>query len=163
MRDHVHANPTTVTEILGMFGNDAEEFDSFDAWYNAQTEDDSNAAIVTLWRRGVCTLLMSLAMHLNITLVTTRYFQVGASPHWERFSSESSDGSTLWDSTEIWVTPRAPGRPSAPVVVIGSFCHPNATDCHHYSTVNVASSDRQIRHAKIVRDEIADEYSTRKV
>ena len=104
---------------------------------------------------------MGSAMLLNITLVTTRYFQIGGSPHWERFSSESSNGTTLWDSTEIWVAPRAPGMPSAPVVVIGSFCHPNATDGHHYSTVNVASSDRQILYAKMVRDETPDEYSTR--
>ena len=67
MRDHVQANPATEDFL---FGNGADDFDSFDEWYNAHMGDDSNAASVDLWQSGVCTLLMGLAMRLNITSLT---------------------------------------------------------------------------------------------
>ena len=158
MRDYVIANPE-IERLL--FGNDADAFDNIGQWYNAYMEDDSNASFVDLWQRGVYTLLMGLGIRLNITLLTTRYFQIGASEHWQRSSRESSDGSTLFDSTEIW------DALDAPVVVIGLFCHPDSTDGHHFSTLNGASTTTQvngaIRYANRCRNDSVDDISIRKV
>ena len=124
-------------------------------------EDGSNASFVNLWQRGTYTLLMGLGMRLNITLRTTRYFQIGASEHWQRASRESSDGSTLFDSTEIW------DALDAPVVVIGLFCHPDSIDGHHFSTLNGASTTtaitRAIRSTNRCPNERVDDISIRKV
>ena len=163
MRDHVIANPLTedvLTEDL-LFGYGADDFDNIDEWHNAYMEDDSSASFVDLWQHGVYTLLMGLGMRLNITLLTTRYFEIGASEQWQRSSRVSSDGSTLFDSTEIWDVL------DAPVVVIGLFCHPESTDGHHFSTLNGASTTPQItgaiRYANRCRNESVDDISIRKV
>jgi len=100
-------------------------------WFDAYTTSDIDEPTVTLWHYGVDALLMGLAMLLQVSLYTTRYFQVNDTPLWKRHYQESS---SVWDISEVWVVEGVDS------ITIGSFCHPGELTGWHFTSLSSSAT-----------------------